>query len=75
MFLHEKNKTLTVTINSAFTYINDDLSINYTHMQSYVNSIHRSEFKVKDIPDFSACPSYLDILLKNSQWETESTIS
>jgi hypothetical protein len=62
--LHEKKKSLAVSFNSTFRYIDDVLSINNNQFHSYVDSIYPSELEIKDTTETPTSASYLDILLK-----------
>ena len=62
--LREKKKSLAVTFNSTFRYIDDVLSINNDSFHSYVDLIYPCELEIKDTTESSTSASYLDILLK-----------
>jgi hypothetical protein len=62
--LHEKKKSLAVTFNSTFRYIDDVLSISNSQFHSYVDLIYPNELEIKDTTECSKFASYLDVLLK-----------
>lgn len=46
ILLHEKIESLVVAFKPTFKHIYDVLSINSTHLHSYVDSIYLSELKI-----------------------------
>lgn len=57
-------KALAVAFNTTFRYIDNVSSVNNCYFYSYVDSIYRSELKIKDTTDSENSVSYLDILLE-----------
>ena len=61
--LCEKKKSLAMTFNLTFWYIDNVLSINNSYCHTYVDLIYPSELEIKDTTESSISASYLDILV------------
>ena len=61
--LCEKKKSLAMTFNLTFRYIDNVLSINNSYFHTYVDLIYPSELEIKDTTESSISASYLDILV------------
>jgi hypothetical protein len=62
--LNEKKKSLAVTFNSTFVYIDDVLSIINSQFHLYVDLIYPNELDIKDATECSTFAPYLDVLFK-----------
>jgi hypothetical protein len=61
--LQENNKTLVVSFNHTFRYIDDVVSINNHNFHNHVHLIYPDELEIKDTTESDKSASHLDILL------------